>query len=89
MIVHAGRCITLDDIHIARHAEMDNGRAIVRVEQQVFRSSPDGRHDGARQSGIDVLADRPAQSSLTYHETLDLLAFEPGCDASPARFDFG
>ncbi len=89
VVVDAGRRVARNDTDVARHAEVQDGRAAGRVDQEILRAP---LYRGDRLPGqalVHVLADRPAQAPLANRDVRDRLADDMGFDAAAAGFDFG
>ena len=89
VIVLAGRFVVINDPDAARHAEVHDRGAGIRVEQQVLGTPPDRANLLPGQAVIDVVGYGPAQPAVANNDVADLLLLDPRRDAAPAGFDFG
>ena len=89
VIVHARRRIVFDDTDAPGHAEVQDGGAVGRVDQQVFGATFDGRHGLPRQMAVDILADGPPQAALADSHVGNSLTDDMRLDAAATGFDFG
>ena len=74
---------------MARHAQVDDERACVETDQQVFTAPADLRDALAGQGDGQVGREGPAQALAPEHDLFDHAAFEVGRDAAPGHFYFG
>lgn len=75
MIVDSGRSVVIDDHYTAGHAQVQNRRAVARVDEQVLGAPRDRGDDLPGQVSIDVVCDGPAQATLANNDACD-----PGTD---------
>ena len=88
MIVHAGGRATVDDVNVARHAEVHDGRAPVGVDQQVLGSPADRPDRPAAKLALDAARHGPSQAAIPHNDIVDCAVDDPRFDAAAARFDF-
>ena len=89
VIVDAGRRVVIDDEHAARHAEVNNCRAVIRADQQVLGAPPDRVDAPAAQPALDTARNGPAQAPVAHDDVRDARIDNPRLDAAAAGLDFG
>ncbi|GAA0401779.1 hypothetical protein GCM10009094_02310 [Massilia aurea] len=73
---------------MARHPEVDDQGAVLKIDQKIFAAPPDVQDAAAFQQRGQTGREGPAQSFATANDVLDDAAFEMGRDAAPGNFDF-
>jgi hypothetical protein len=85
----AGCRPALDNAQAARHAKVDNQRAVIESEEKVLGASLDLPDGLANESLLQVGWYRPAQTGIAYGDRSDTSPFEQWGEATASDFDFG
>jgi hypothetical protein len=73
----------------ARHAEVQDHRARVRLQQQVLGPAASAANRAANERGARLDVHRPSQSWLVDDEAIDAASHDMGFDAAAGGLDFG
>lgn len=89
MIMLLRRCFRWQYSKVPRHAKVDDQRAMVETDQQVFPASRRGSNHAAGQAICKIVGKRPAQPAVPQGDASDNPAFKMRGNASARDFNFG
>ena len=89
VVVHERRLGGVEDAKAPRHAEVQDQRARVGLDEEVLRAPADGADARACELRRQRPRHAPAQAPLAHPERVDPPADEPGLDAPARRFYLG
>ncbi len=89
VLVLGRRQCRVNQTQASGHAQMNDQRASLGLDQQVFGTTLDGLDPLAGQTHIEVFRDRPAQPPVTHQHAADTLTDKVWLDTTAGSFDFG
>jgi hypothetical protein len=89
MIMFLRWMIRRENAQMTGHAQMDDQRAMRKVNQEIFAPSARRYDTLAREQLVETYGKRPAQTTATLNHAGDRAALEERRDAAAGDFDFG
>jgi hypothetical protein len=88
MVMLVGRRSCRQYAQMPRHAEVNDERALLEIQQQIFPTTSGAPDRLAHQLLFKTYRKRPAQADLSLHDAGNDLALDMRCNAAPGDFNF-
>ena len=88
MIVLLRGHVLRQDANVTGHAKVNDQRAMIEMDQQIFAAPSGAAHRAAGQRLCQLQWKRPAQPGMAKFHAADDLSFQMRCNAATRDFDF-